>query len=278
MRRRPLGADGPFDLDATDELPALDVPASEPEDDLLARTGEWTLPTAEATPGVLAVTGPSAPCADASDPPDGAIAALTSALREKSFAIARIEREREAARAEAERLRASLAALQGRVADLEAELAMARRRLVVEAARAAELESKLQAREAERVALRAALEPPAQPLDPADRAVPPRVALPKRYLVRLDDPSAPLRVLAERRVTVGRTADNDLRLEEDWMSRHHAVLWLDPDTMIVEDCGSTNGVFVNRRRVRREALRDGDELAFGRARFRFHEHRPGGRD
>ena len=106
---------------------------------------------------------------------------------------------------------------------------------------------------------------------PAARAV-----FPKRYLVRLDDPVAPLQVLGQERIRVGRTPDNDLRLDEDWMSRHHATLTLGPDATVVEDAGSTNGVFINGRRVRRELLRDGDELAFGKARFRFQVHRPGG--
>lgn len=102
-----------------------------------------------------------------------------------------------------------------------------------------------------------------------------RAVLPKRYLVRLDDPVAPLQVLGQERIRIGCTPDNDLRLDENWMSRHHATLRLGPDATVVEDAGSTNGVFVNGRRVRRELLRDGDELAFGKARFRFQVHRPG---
>jgi pSer/pThr/pTyr-binding forkhead associated (FHA) protein len=94
--------------------------------------------------------------------------------------------------------------------------------------------------------------------------------------VRLDDPHAPLQVLAQERISIGRTADNELQIEEDWMSRRHATLRLGADATIVEDCGSTNGVFVNGRRIRRELLHDGDEIAFGKARFRFQVHRPGG--
>lgn len=104
-----------------------------------------------------------------------------------------------------------------------------------------------------------------------------RPVLPRRYLVRLDDPVAPLQVLGQERIRVGRTPDNDLRLDEDWISRHHATLRLGPDATVVEDAGSTNGVFVNGRRVRREMLRDGDELAFGKARFRFQVHHPAAR-
>ncbi|MCU0977117.1 MAG: FHA domain-containing protein [Steroidobacteraceae bacterium] len=112
------------------------------------------------------------------------------------------------------------------------------------------------------------------PAPPATAAARPGPA--RRYLVRLDDPSAPPRVLAGERISVGRTPDNELQLDEVWMSRHHAVLRLGANATVVEDAGSTNGVFVNGRRVRRELLRDGDEVAFGKARFRFQVHRPGG--
>ena len=416
MRRGPLDEDARYDLDATDELPVLDLAAAaareDIDDDPLSRTGDWMpLPAEEAGEDPLSTTGEWTPPAASPAPADEAIAALTSTLREKSFAIARLERELEAARAEAPRarrarpddvavleqrlaavererlalaaqhderraeltaadeevakLRASLGHLQGRLADSEGELAAARHRLTAETARVAEqageiaqltallearaaeeaspagggrleamleaelravreelgdarlhaarlleqlrwreafgrleddvraagaapapadariaeLEAKLRARSAELQALRASLESPApaagQLQQPAAQAAA-RGVLPKRYLVRLDDASAPLRVLAQERVTVGRTADNDLQLDEEWMSRHHAVLRLAPDATVVEDCGSTNGVFVNGHRVRRELLRDGDELGFGKARFRFQVHRPGG--
>jgi adenylate cyclase len=37
----------------------------------------------------------------------------------------------------------------------------------------------------------------------------------------------------------------------------------------VRDLGSTNGTFVNGRRVRAQSLRDGDELVFGSTKMRF---------
>ena len=59
-------------------------------------------------------------------------------------------------------------------------------------------------------------------------------------------------------------------IAESYISGRHAVLRLGPDVTLVEDSGSTNGVFVNGRRVQRDVLRDGDVVSFGRARFRFH--------
>jgi chromosome segregation ATPase len=72
-----------------------------------------------------------------------------------------------------------------------------------------------------------------------------------------------------RRTTVGRTPDNDMCIDADFISRHHAVL-LDTNTgTIVEDLESTNGVFVNRERVTRSPLKPGDLVTFGRTTFRF---------
>lgn len=72
-----------------------------------------------------------------------------------------------------------------------------------------------------------------------------------------------------RRTTVGRTPDNDMCIDADFISRHHAVL-LDTNTgTIVEDLESTNGVFVNRERVTRSPLKPGDLVTFGRTTFRY---------
>lgn len=96
-----------------------------------------------------------------------------------------------------------------------------------------------------------------------------------RYLTRIDDESGVVHILSAPRVVVGRARQSDLLIAESYVSGTHAVLRLGPDMTVVEDSGSTNGVFVNGRRVQREVLHDGDIVAFGRARFRFHTRNPG---
>jgi pSer/pThr/pTyr-binding forkhead associated (FHA) protein len=63
-------------------------------------------------------------------------------------------------------------------------------------------------------------------------------------------------------------------LEEGvYVSRKHARLTFEDGTWKVEDLGSSNGTFVLRsdfEKVDSAELRDGDELAFGNARFVFH--------
>jgi hypothetical protein len=72
-----------------------------------------------------------------------------------------------------------------------------------------------------------------------------------------------------RRTTIGRTDDNDIAIARPSISRHHAVITSGPRQTVIEDLNSTNGVLVNRRRVRETVLRDGDVVHIGKCRFRF---------
>lgn len=70
-----------------------------------------------------------------------------------------------------------------------------------------------------------------------------------------------------RRVSVGRVADNDFQLEHPSVSKIHASLVMNRDgKLLVADTGSTNGTFINGRRIAygeaREVL-DGDVVSFG---------------
>jgi len=91
----------------------------------------------------------------------------------------------------------------------------------------------------------------------------------RRRLLRIDPGHEAAFLLLPPRTTIGRTPDNDLQLSEAYISRAHAVIKLGPESAIIEDAGSRNGVFVNERRVRRERLHDGDLVMLGKAHFRF---------
>lgn len=69
--------------------------------------------------------------------------------------------------------------------------------------------------------------------------------------------------LATGRLIVGRTADNDVRIDSPFVSRHHAQIVTTPETTIIEDLNSTNGLFVGARRFTKRRLRDGDVVAIG---------------
>jgi EAL domain-containing protein (putative c-di-GMP-specific phosphodiesterase class I) len=68
---------------------------------------------------------------------------------------------------------------------------------------------------------------------------------------------------------IGRRAGLQLTLAVTSVSREHAEFYADGDRLRLRDLGSTNGTFVNRKRVRDEAVRDGDILHFGECEFRL---------
>jgi hypothetical protein len=77
--------------------------------------------------------------------------------------------------------------------------------------------------------------------------------------------------LFKNRLTIGRTAQNDISLRASYVSRRHAVIATDGDATRVIDWGSKNGVFVNSMRIDEHFLRSGDKVTIGSAEFRYEE-------
>jgi hypothetical protein len=71
------------------------------------------------------------------------------------------------------------------------------------------------------------------------------------------------------RTTIGRSPDCDIFLDDVTVSRQHAVLRRNADSFVIEDQGSLNGTFVNRRRIESAELTDGDEVQVGKYRLTF---------
>lgn len=90
-------------------------------------------------------------------------------------------------------------------------------------------------------------------------------------LVRLDLPSAssPALELHSDRMTLGRAATCELRIEEPSISSEHARLVRSEEGWRIVNLLSTNGVFVNNKKVFSQLLQDGDEIRLGRVRLRF---------
>lgn len=64
--------------------------------------------------------------------------------------------------------------------------------------------------------------------------------------------------IQQERVLLGRKPDNDLCLEGDAVSAHHALLLLDADGWLLIDLQSTNGTYVGKQRVRQHRLIEGE--------------------
>jgi FHA domain/zinc-ribbon domain len=72
------------------------------------------------------------------------------------------------------------------------------------------------------------------------------------------------------RTTIGRSPDCDIFLDDVTVSRRHAILVQRNGAFFIEDEGSLNGTFLNRRRIESTAeLENGDELQIGKYRLSF---------
>jgi pSer/pThr/pTyr-binding forkhead associated (FHA) protein len=81
-----------------------------------------------------------------------------------------------------------------------------------------------------------------------------------KLLLRLD--AALIREIALDKPTlsVGRKPDNDIVIESSAVSAHHCRIFLSGDAYFVEDLDSTNGTFINEKRVSKAALRHDDVI------------------
>ena len=73
------------------------------------------------------------------------------------------------------------------------------------------------------------------------------------------------------RTMIGRSPDCEIFLDDVTVSRRHAAVAQREDGMYIEDLGSLNGTFLNRRRIESARLEDGDELQIGKYRMTFVE-------
>jgi len=79
--------------------------------------------------------------------------------------------------------------------------------------------------------------------------------------------------LEKQRTTIGRDASNDISLDDELVSKEHAVLEIisseDAVNFFIQDLNSTNHTFVNDEPVDLHKLKDGDLIRVGMSDFRF---------
>jgi hypothetical protein len=75
--------------------------------------------------------------------------------------------------------------------------------------------------------------------------------------------------LEGERMTIGRRPDSDIFLDDVTVSRDHALLVRRGGDYYLDDCGSLNGTYVNRRRIESHRLSHGDELQVGKYKLAF---------
>jgi type II secretory pathway predicted ATPase ExeA len=79
------------------------------------------------------------------------------------------------------------------------------------------------------------------------------------------------------RLLIGRSEHNDIAINSKFISRHHALLVRHGSATFLMDLNSTNGTFVNSRRVSNHVLIHDDVIAFGNHRIKFKDPHATGR-
>src|SRR5215471_2632689 len=70
--------------------------------------------------------------------------------------------------------------------------------------------------------------------------------------------------IGNRPVSIGRSPDNDLPVDNLAVSTYHARVYYEGGRLVVEDLDSLNGTFVNDLRIERATLHDGDSIWIGK--------------
>lgn len=73
----------------------------------------------------------------------------------------------------------------------------------------------------------------------------------------------------KKRINIGRHRDNDLRIDDPLISRQHAQILQQGRTIYLRDLNSTNGTFVNNKRVDIAALEEGTVVKLGNCLLTF---------
>jgi hypothetical protein len=76
-------------------------------------------------------------------------------------------------------------------------------------------------------------------------------------------------LLESDKISIGRSPDCDVFLDDVTVSRRHAVVQRKDGQFFIEDQGSLNGTFLNRRRIESGPLEDGDEVQVGKYKMTF---------
>ena len=94
-----------------------------------------------------------------------------------------------------------------------------------------------------------------------------------RILLASEGKTVMERELKPGRLVIGRTSDNDLQIDSKFISRHHCQIVTQADSCLIEDLNSTNGIYVQSKRVRRYNLNDGDVVQVGQHEIMYIDER-----
>lgn len=73
--------------------------------------------------------------------------------------------------------------------------------------------------------------------------------------------------LPDDQLTIGRSRENSIVLDDMLVSRRHVVIIADDEGLLLRDVGSRNGTYVNGRKVEQIHLHEGDRIGIGASTF-----------
>ena len=95
-------------------------------------------------------------------------------------------------------------------------------------------------------------------------------SLRRAYLVVLaGDRMGEMFPLNHGRTSIGRGLHADVRVNDEGISRTHAVVEVDEGAYVLHDAGSTNGTFANGDRIGHHPLGEGDKIQIGTTEIEF---------
>lgn len=83
-----------------------------------------------------------------------------------------------------------------------------------------------------------------------------------------------LTVLRHGEVTIGRALDNDLVIHNPTISQHHARIYTYLGASYIEDLDSTNGTYIDGKRVNKHVLKPGNVIKLGKYELEVDERQP----
>jgi pSer/pThr/pTyr-binding forkhead associated (FHA) protein len=92
-----------------------------------------------------------------------------------------------------------------------------------------------------------------------------------RLILSLDGQTLAEYNMTKERYTVGRLADNDIRIDNAAVSGHHSLIINILNDSFLEDLNSTNGTYVNGKLIKKHALQHDDVITVGHHQLRYVE-------
>jgi hypothetical protein len=110
------------------------------------------------------------------------------------------------------------------------------------------------------------VKPPTNAGNSTGRSPTPSITPLPPYLIRSDGAEL---LLEGDALSLGRSSDNHIVVNDKLVSRRHSVLKREGANYVLEDLGTSNGTFVNNQRIQRHVLSQGDVIKLGQTYFTY---------